>query len=623
MAERKSKATPASETAEQRRARIAAPFGDPPADVQRAIANERRQFDAARTPVLRNYHERRILALEALQREDQARARTATPSAGPASPAPAAPPSPLRGQVIAPAGSSSFDARRKGLIAEQQSLIEANRVLTADLEKGIVTRTRPILDTNTRRLGEISKELAAVDRDQAASHAAARAENPTERAVHLGLRMGGAAVGLAAGHKLAQAVAAGVEKQVAARSAELIELGTRAEGLLKAGATTYRESKTLRTQMAAVAKEAHKFDVMRRPTGGVATMALTALALGEAGLSAYIGATSDDEGMREAGYTLASAGAAAATAIVAEHLWRRGQTAMPVAEASRITAAQKTARQMGWRGGVPWKEGPPSIAAPDVRPRFATEAPIPVDRGPAAAGSAGKGGSRVAAKATAAATAAGGSAGATAAESVVAAATVADDAAVASGRLAALEARLGRVVASANPVLAATAAGVIAAQHVEGSPGKKIAVAGAAGAAVGSAVKGLEVGMDKLAKASPTATKIVGRALPVLGWGVIAAGAGRNMWKSYNAGGSSGDVFESAFKGAIGGPVVTRDADNATAARFNTAMLRWQTMRDAAAEPRGDARRKGWSNAARIASYRARVPGGGNLPYDGNPGGVQ
>lgn len=618
--------------------------GGNPGQLRKMAENNRRNMAASTTTAGRNANERRALlaewAYEHVTGEHIGPTKPGSlpPPKGAGRPVLAAekgadgtwkvPARPEPATTAAPASTIAAPVDAAAFAKRRAALNESREIINKQMAKGsrILPETRAALDENTRA-------LAQVDADEAASKAAARAADPTERAVHLGLRVAGVGAGMYAGHKLAGAVADGAAKQAAARSAELIELGTRADGLLKAKPAGWGEARAVRTEMAATSKVARNFEVMRRPTGGAATVALTALALGEAGVSLYLAGTTNDEGLKEAGYTGASAGAGAATAVAAEHFWRRGQTAMPVAEAARVEAAGKTARQLTWRGGAPWKEGAPAIAAPDARPRFATEPTIAVERPQSYAAEAkpasaaaprGRAAKVPAAAVPPAATAAPASPAASAAPAAAAATEA--EAAAARNSLTVLEQRLGRVVKNASPALAATATGVLVAQNVEGSTVKKAAVAAGAGAGAYVATLAVQEGVKKLAQVSPVAAKVVGRMLPAALWGAAIYGAGKNIYDSYDAGGSAGDVVESAVRGLAGAPAITRDADADRASGFDKALLRWSTMRDAARASMasqngvggadGEARR-GWSNAARIAAARAR--GARVLPYGGDP----
>lgn len=590
--------------------------GGDPEQFRRVSENSRRNMEKSSSTAARNAHERRALLAEAeYERRTGKHIGPTAPSNPAASVAPAPAPvaaAPHQPAPPAPASTISGPVDAAAFAKRRAALNESRAIINEQLAKGsrILPETRAALDENTRA-------LAQVDADEAASKAAARAADPTERAVHMGLRVASVGAGMYVGHKLAGAVAEGVAKQAAARSAELIELGTRADGLLKAKPAGFGEARAVRTEMAATSKVARNFDVMRRPTGGMATAALTALALGEAGVSLYLAGTTNDEGLKEAGYTGASAGAGTATAVAAEHFWRRGQTAMPVAEAARVEAAGKTARHLTWRGGAPWKEGAPAIAAPDARPKFATEPAIAVERPQSYAAEPA---AKPVPKARVAKPAAAAPPSPAASAAPAAAAATEAEAAVARNSLTVLEQRLGKVVRNASPALAATATGVLVAQHVDGSTTKKAAAAAGAGAGAYAATVAVQEAVKKLAEVSPVAAKVVGRALPVALWGTVVYGAGKNIYDSYNAGGSIGDVAESAVRGVVGAPAITRDADAGRATGFDKALLRFSTMQSAARaalQNNADEARRGWSNAARIAAARAR--GARVLPYGGDP----
>lgn len=133
-----------------------------------------------------------------------------------------------------------------------------------------------------------------------------------------------------------------------------------------------------------------------------------------------------------------------------------------------------------------------------------------------------------------------------------------------------------------------------------------------------------------LVRAGMTAAK----AIPVVNIGMMAGGAMKGAWDARHDGG--GAMLKSAGKGAwdmsLPGMVINTGlaAKEAIAGRmatpphpasFQAAAERFQAMRGAAGEQAPEAKKKGWSNAARISAYEVRERKKGNpatnLPYGG------
>lgn len=594
------------------------------------------------------------------------RARIAEIKGGKAGDVTAAPAAahPAAGPVSLATGlNADFAARRQGLL-DARKIIEAQMAKGVDKGSGIKPETAKALEQNTRDLAKLAAEERGAD--------------PAEQAKHVVMRAGGIGVGAFVGHKLANAVAEGTKVQAAARAKELLELGPRAQGFLNAAPKTAEEVRAVRTGMRAVA-DVGKVSA-KIPTGAAATAALTSLALTEAAVAAYFAAQAgDNEGLKEAGWTAASAGLSLATTVTAEHFWRRGETAMPMAEVARVREAEIASRQWGGREPAKWTMAAPAPAGPAERPAMnggftvhgevngVTEPHQPGSPVAPPAPKAPKGGAAAASAAAAAVQAAPPVSGPASPQSMP------------QGRTAYVMNIVGKGIDRAIryvPAVSAATAGVTGGfraateAHLSGATSSEAYWEGVKAATVSGGVayggaKLIEAGAKAAAASSNPILRSTARIFPFM----LPAAAGLAAARAHSANAPSPDTVakERAEMDASGDdPLLMQPADTPSERRqrmatlgaaadvltfgipsmvragidmvrgsggarradsgdpkFTAAVARFSAMRSAAAGTSGETdagdHRRGWSDAARIAAYRARVPSGAKLPYGGIP----
>lgn len=147
--------------------------------------------------------------------------------AKPVASAPVAPSTPTSAGT-SDAASRSRQARRDALLKEQGILSERlPGEIANEANPGFGPRSRGM----TARLEQITRDLAAIDAEEGAANR--HAEQQGQRWQHIALRAGGVAAGAALGHGTAAAIASGTAKRIEAQNKVLLELGPRAQGMLR------------------------------------------------------------------------------------------------------------------------------------------------------------------------------------------------------------------------------------------------------------------------------------------------------------------------------------------------------------------------------------------------------
>lgn len=192
-----------------------------------------------------------------------------------------------------------------------------------------------------------------------------------------------------------------------------------------------------------------------------------------------------------------------------------------------------------------------------------------------------------------------------------------------------------RALAALGPVAigasAVQAAGEVRAQG--GSTSDMIKAGGKAAAGTTAGIGGFMIGQAAAVKGAVKLGMSVAKAVPMVNAAMIVGGAVHGAWTHRNEGaaGMAKGAAQGAWDMSLPGMVVNTGLAVKDAAKawqtpagptsFQAASDRFSAMRHAASQAESGDKKKGWSNAARIGAYKARMAKSGgdatNLPYGG------